>query len=184
MTLIRGRAVLLRPVEAADHPDILRWQNNPEVWWWMDYDRTFTLEDIAESEARAKEEGHPFLIVDPNGRSIGRIGLNQFRERDRICSLYVFIGEPDGWGRHLGRDAILALLGWAFETFALHLVELWGLSENQRAIRAYRACGFAIDATLRERSFKSDGKFHDRTVMSVTREAYEGARKRFDTGIA
>ena len=65
--------------------------------------------------------------------------------RDRICSLYVFIGEHDDWGHSFGRDAILAILGWGFETFDLHMVELWGLSENERAIRTYRACGFISD---------------------------------------
>lgn len=184
MTVIRGHRVLLRPVEGSDHPRILRWQNDPEVWWWMDYERTLTLEDIVESETRATQEGHPFIIAEAGGRAIGRIGLNQFRERDRICSLYVFIGEHDEWGHSFGRDAILAILGWGFETFDLHMVELWGLSENERAIRTYRACGFVVDGTLRERSFKTDGAFHDRTVMSVSREEYAAARERFDRGAA
>ena len=51
--VLRGTEVVLRPVEETDHPLIMAWQNDPEVWWWMDYDRTFTLEDIHESEARA-----------------------------------------------------------------------------------------------------------------------------------
>jgi len=28
------------------------------------------------------------------GRSVGRIGLNRMRRRDRICSMYLFIGDP------------------------------------------------------------------------------------------
>ncbi|MGZ5353312.1 MAG: GNAT family N-acetyltransferase [Actinomycetota bacterium] len=68
--VLRGREVVLRPVEERDHPSILAWQNDPEVWW-MDYDRTFTLEDIHESEARATVEGHPFLIEESGGRPIG-----------------------------------------------------------------------------------------------------------------
>ena len=68
--------------------------------------------------------------------------------------------------------------------FDLHMVELWGLSENERAIRTYRACGFIVDGTLRERSFKTDGAFHDRTVMSVSRAEYAAARERFDRGAA
>ncbi len=184
MTVIRGHRVLLRPVEESDYPHILRWQNDPEVWWWMDYERTLTPSDVVESETRATQEGHPFIIAEAGGRAIGRIGLNQFRERDRICSLYVFIGEHDDRGHSFGRDAILAILGWGFETFDLHMVELWGLSENERAIRTYRACGFIVDGTLRERSFKTDGAFHDRTVMSVSRAEYAAARERFDRGAA
>ena len=170
--VLRGNEVVLRPVEEADHPLILRWQNDPEVWWWMDYDRSFTLEDIRESEALAKTEGHPFLIEAPGPRPIGRIGLNQFSERDRTCSLYVFIGEHDAWGRGLGGDAIATLLRWGFDAFSLHLVQLWGLSTNVRAMRAYARLGFVVDATLRERSLKSDGRRYDHTVLSITRDEF------------
>jgi RimJ/RimL family protein N-acetyltransferase len=163
----------LRPVDEADHPAILRWQSDPEVWWWMDYDRTFTLEDVHESEARAKTEGHPFLIEAPGARPIGRIGLNQFSARDETCSLYVFIGERDAWGKGYGGDAIVTVLGWGFEAFGLYLVQLWGLSANVRAMRAYERLGFVLDGTLRERSRKSDGRRYDRTIMSITRDEYE-----------
>jgi len=134
----------------------------------MDYERPFTIADVAASERRAKEEGHPYLI-EVNGRPIGRIGLNQFRKRDRICSLYVFIGERDVWGKGYGTDAMMALLAHGFSRYELARVELWSLADNERAIRAYRHCGFEIDARLPERSFK-DGRFHDRIVMSVSRQ--------------
>ena len=97
--------VLLRPVEEHDHPLILAWQNDPEDWWvdddwWMDDERTFTLEDVRESEARAKVERPPVPRSSCTaGRPVGRIGLDRFRERDQVCSLYVFIGEHGAWGR-------------------------------------------------------------------------------------
>lgn len=182
MTEIRGPRVLLRPTREDDLPSILRWQNDPDVAWRMDYDHPFTLEEIAASEARARQEGHPF-VVEVDGRPIGRVGLNAFRERDRICALYAFLGEADVAGRHLGREAILVLLGWGFATFDLHLVELWGLAENARALHTYAACGFVREATLRDRSRWSDGTFHDRAVMSVTRAEYEAARAAFDASL-
>lgn len=183
MTEVRGPRVLLRPTREDDLPSILRWQNDPDVAWRMDYDHPFTLEEIAASEARARQEGHPF-VVEVDGRPIGRVGLNAFRERDRICALYAFLGEADVAGRHLGREAILVLLGWGFATFDLHLVELWGLAENARALHTYAACGFVREATLRDRSRWVDGTFHDRVVMSVTRDEYAVAREAFDAARA
>jgi RimJ/RimL family protein N-acetyltransferase len=171
--MIRGERVSLRPVEPRDHPLIAAWQNQPEVWWWMDYDRPFSLADIADSEKRASEEGRPF-VIEVDGRPIGRIGLNAFRPRDRICALYVFIGEPSAWGRGLGRDAVRTLVAFAFDRFDLERIELWSLASNDRAIRAYRACGFEVDATLERRSFRS-GDWVDRVVMSVTRDAFARA---------
>jgi RimJ/RimL family protein N-acetyltransferase len=168
VTTLSGERVPLHPIRPEDHPDILRWQNDPEVAWWMDYERTFTLEDIHESEENARREGHPFLIEMADERGIGRIGLNGFSERDRTCSLYVFIGERDVWSMGYGSDAMRLLLAWGFETFDLYLAQLWSLATNARAIRAYEKVGFRIDGVLRERSLKSDGKRYDRTYMSIT----------------
>lgn len=174
--MIHGERVVLRAVEEADHRTIQAWQNHPEVWYWMDYERLFSLEDIAESEARAREEGIP-LIIEVDGRAIGRIGLNGFRTRDRICSLYVYVGDLDAIGDGFGPDAIRALLAYAFERFDLARVELWSLAANERAIRSYERSGFQIDATLPARSFK-DGEWHDRVIMSVTRGAFKALQRK------
>lgn len=175
--VLSGKQVVLRPVEEADHPLILAWQNDPEVWWWMDYDRTFTLEDVHQSEALAKAEGHPFLIEVPGHRPIGRIGLNQFSERDETCSLYVFIGDHGAWDKGYGGDAITTVLAWGFQALGLHLVQLWGLSTNVRAMKAYRRLGFRVDGELRERSRKSDGKRYDRTTLSITRSEFDALHR-------
>ena len=172
--MIDGERVTLRPVEESDYPLIHVWQNDPEVWYWMDYEQPFSLEDIADGEQRARTEGHPF-IIEAEGRPIGRIGLNQFRRRDRICSLYVFIGDRATEGKGYGRESITTLLAYAFGNLDLHQVELWALATNERAIKAYERCGFKRDATLPERSYK-DGEFVDRVVMSVTREEFEKLR--------
>jgi RimJ/RimL family protein N-acetyltransferase len=175
--MIEGKRVVLRPVEEEDFPLILRWQNHPEVWWYMDYERLFALGDIRENEERARSEGYPFVIA-VNGRPIGRIGLNGFRRRDRICSLYLYIGEPAFWGKGYARDAVMTLLRHGFDRFDLHQVELWTLAPNDRVIRVYERCGFQREATLRDRSFK-DGTFVDRVVMSVTREEFAEAQLKY-----
>jgi RimJ/RimL family protein N-acetyltransferase len=175
--MIAGKRVVLRPIEEEDLPLIVRWQNHPEVWWYMDYERPFTLEDVREDEARSRSEGYPFVIT-VEGRPIGRIGLNRFRRRDRICALYLYIGEPAFWGRGYARDALMALVAHAFDRFDLHQVELWTLASNSRVINVYERCGFQREATLRDRSFKG-GRFVDHVVMSVTREDFTDAHQKY-----
>jgi RimJ/RimL family protein N-acetyltransferase len=144
--------------------------NHPEVWRYMDYERPVSLADAAEDLERSRREGQPFTIW-VGDRPIGRIGLNGFRRRDRICSLYLYLGEPEFWGQGLARDAVMALLQFAFDRLDLHHVELWTLADNDRAIRMYERCGFEREAVLPERSYK-EGQFVDRVVMRVTRERF------------
>lgn len=176
--MISGRRVTLRPVEERDYPLIHAWQNDPDVWWRMDYERPFSLQEIADDAESSRKEGYPF-VIEAEGRPIGRIGLNQFRARDRICSLYLFVGDRGAWGKGYGKESVATLLAYAFERWDLHQVELWSLAVNEPAIRVYEACGFVPDARLRARSFK-DGAWVDRIVMSVRREEFERARERLE----
>ena len=168
---------MLRPVEERDLPLIQRWMNHPEVWRNMEYERPFSLVDVQEDIERSREEGHPFTI-HVGERPIGRIGLNRFRDRDRICAFYMFIGEPTFWGQGYARDAAMALLEYAFDRWDLHQVELLALGDNDRALGVYRACGFVEEARLRQRSFKG-GEWVDHVVLSVNRQEFADARKRW-----
>jgi len=173
--MIEGRKVGLRPVEESDYPLIHTWMNHPEVWRYMDYELPVSLADVKEDAERSRKEGQPFTIV-VGERPIGRIGLNQFRRRDRICSLYMFVGEPGFWGQGYARDAVMTLLAYAFARLDLNQVELWTLGDNVRALSMYAKCGFVEEARLRERSFKQ-GRWVDRVVMSLNREEFERIRE-------
>jgi RimJ/RimL family protein N-acetyltransferase len=177
--MIEGRRVTLRRVEPADYPHILRWQNDPMVFRWMDYSRPFSLRDIEESEARATEEGHPF-IIEVDGKPVGRIGLNNFRPRDRMASLYVFVGDREVWGKGYGHDALTTLLRYGFDMLNLRQIELWTLADNDRAISMYKRLGFVEEARLRDRSW-IEGNYVDHLVMSINAEEF--GRIRGDDGV-
>lgn len=171
MSFVHGRKVILRPVEDSDLELFYRWMNDPEIAWWMDYDRPYSRRDIAEDIECAHREGIPFTIVYKEV-PIGRIGLNRFRQRDQIASAYMFIGEREYRGKGLGSDAMLALLNFAFRFKGLRMVDLWCLAENDAAKRMYKSVGFREEATLRDRSWKYD-RWMGHTWMSITREEFE-----------
>jgi len=177
--MLKGRRVSLRRVEPADYAHILRWQNDPEVFRWMDYVKPFSSADIAASEERAVTEGYPF-VIEADGKPVGRVGLNNIRPRDRMASLYIFVGDREVWGRGYGRDALMALLTYAFDALNMRQVELWTLADNERAIHMYKGCGFVEDGRLRDRSW-IEGHYVDHLVLSINAEEF--ARSRSEYGI-
>jgi hypothetical protein len=58
------------------------------------------------------------------------------------------------------------MLDHAFGTLALHRVALFVFEFNERAVRAYRKCGFVIEGRARE-SIWRDGRWWDELAMSV-----------------
>jgi arylsulfatase A-like enzyme len=58
------------------------------------------------------------------------------------------------------------MLDHAFETLGLHRIALTVFEFNERAIRAYRRCGFVVEGRARE-SIWRDGRWWDELAMSV-----------------
>lgn len=116
---------------------------------------------------------HGFGILDESGALIGSIELYDLRpvppSLARFATLGVMIGERRLWGQGYGRDAVRALLLWAFSLRQppLDRVRLTTFSHNRRAQRSFLACGF------REVGRSVEG---DRTDvhMEISREEWLG----------
>jgi RimJ/RimL family protein N-acetyltransferase len=93
-------------------------------------------------------ERHGFGILDESGGLIGSIELYDLRpvapSTARFATLGVMIGERRLWGQGYGRDAVRALLLWAFglRQPPLDRVRLTTFSHNRRAQRSFAASGF------------------------------------------
>ncbi|WP_425147714.1 GNAT family N-acetyltransferase [Deinococcus sp.] len=91
---------------------------------------------------------HGFGVLDEQRQLIGSIELYDLHPpppaEARIATLGVMIGERALWGQGYGRDAVRALLSWAFgaRTPPLARIRLTTFSHNRRAQRSFLASGF------------------------------------------
>ena len=121
------------------------WQNDPEVWWLMDYEGPFSLADIAESEERARKEGHPY-VIEVDGTPVGPDRPQRVpASRPDLLAL-----RPDrravGVGPRHGTDAEgLALVDEAFD--AVRPPSRGALVHGRQRARdhVYEKCGFVVD---------------------------------------
>ncbi|MCI0393920.1 MAG: GNAT family N-acetyltransferase [Chloroflexi bacterium] len=177
--MLKGQKVLLRATKREDMLRQWEFENDPEMWFWDGgTPRPASLEQLlADFDQNAGKGGGSNVsddsalsfAIEADGKYIGHCGLHHFDEVGRSCELSVEIGDKAYWGQGYGRDVVQLLLDYAFRHRNMNRVWLKTHSENERAIRCYRACGFVEEARLRQHIW-IDGRYVDRVIMGLLRE--------------
>lgn len=160
---IRGRQVVLRPLEPADAATLAAILATPEVArWWTGYD-----------QARVEAE---FLVDEPNvtvygielaGTLVGLLQVTEEPEPDfRHASIDLFL-DPSAQGRGLGPDAIRAIARHLIRIEGHHRLTIDPAADNEQAIRAYAKVGFRPVGRLREYQHFPDGTWRDGLLMDL-----------------
>jgi RimJ/RimL family protein N-acetyltransferase len=127
--------------------------------------------DFDRQAAQGGRDGSMFAIA-VDDLVIGQCALFDINTTSRTAQLGITIGDKSYWGRGLGREAVGLLLDYAFSYHNYRRVWLWVHGDNERAIRAYRACGFVEEGCLREHMF-SKGRYVDAVYMGILRNEWE-----------
>lgn len=167
-----GDRVRLRPFTEADVPARRRHGWHREIERGYGSERPSGPMTAEEGEAwladlRAREAaGATCWAVEADGELAGAVFLSTVREQGRKAHLAVGLYAPELLGRGIGSEAVRVVLRHAFGTLRMHRVDLKVLAENERAVAAYRTCGFVEEGRERESCFV-DGAWHDDLVMGV-----------------
>jgi N-acetyltransferase len=167
--LLRGEQVSLRPMTMADLPHLVRWGSQPEFRWqqWGIQPGLF-----AEGDARAwiehmSEEGKAGCwVIEHHGRPIGFANFRDVHPKGRSCEIGIGIGEPDQWGKHLGREALALEVAYLQEQLGIHRIGLSVVSHNDRAIWMYKSLGFVVEGIERDGIGRED-RFLDDVKMAL-----------------
>jgi RimJ/RimL family protein N-acetyltransferase len=176
--MLKGEKVILRSINRADLPRLCEFNNDLEVELAGGGDPPIPqslarLEAEFEQEAAKGGRDGARFAIEANEKIIGQCALFNFNETARTCELGIAIGDKDYWGHGYGRDAIRLLLDYAFRYRNIRRVWLSVQGNNERAIRAYQACGFVEEGRLRVHVW-SDGRYVDLVYMGLLREEWQG----------
>jgi RimJ/RimL family protein N-acetyltransferase len=177
--MLRGEKVLLRALKREDLQRRTEFDNDPnfhllihdEPWEPLSLERA---EEQFEAGLGGDERNGPQFAIEADGKYIGHCLLYQFDHTAHTCMLGIGIGDADYQGRGFGRDALRLLLEYAFRLRNLHKVSLTVSGDNERAIRAYRACGFVEEGRLRQHVWGSGG-YLDLVCMGLLCSEWETA---------
>lgn len=168
--LLDGRLVTLRRHVPENVGAFRRWYADPEIARLARYQQTPMRPDEIERFFAARVVGPEALALAIHERSTGRlVGTCAFSQLDgeNGSALYhITLGERDAWGHGYGTEATRLMVDHSFGVLGLHRIALFVFEFNERAIRAYRRCGFTIEGRSRE-SIWRDGRWWDELAMSI-----------------
>ena len=173
-----GEKVYLSPRDVNDAAKYLEWLCDYETAKFLNYNsRVLTLDEERQKLANPKEHSVNLSIIDKeNDELIGSIGLGKIEYTHGTAELGIFIGEKDYRSHGYGSEAIKLLLGFAFDELNLNNVMLKVLSFNERAIKAYKKCGFKKFGVW-EKSHYVGGEYCDIIFMNVLKEDFKKQKK-------
>ncbi len=167
---IEGDLVILRRHLPGNVSAFRRWYADPEVARLARYQDAPMREDEITRYFQVRALGPDSMTMAIHERAtdrlIGTCAFSQLDGDNGSAMYHITIGEKDVWGHGFGTEATRLMLGHAFGTLGLHRIALAVFEFNERAIRAYTACGFVIEGRARE-SIWRDGRWWDELSMSV-----------------
>ena len=175
--MIQGKLVRLRSISRADLPRQLEFNNDLEVELagGGDPPTPQSLERLlAEYDQQVAKGGRdgPSFGIEADGQFIGQCALFNFDSVARTSEIGITIGDKKYLSRGFGREAIQLLVEYGFVHRNLRKIWLHVHAQNERAQRAYSACGFNEEGRLRDHVW-SNGRYDDLLVMGLMADKWK-----------
>ena len=172
--MLKGQLVTLRTVERTDLPRMHEIKQNvdlvmPAYGDWSPiplaaYEKFF--------DKHMEDDNPSYFVIEADGKVVGEIFLHHTHQRSGTTQFGIGIYDPDYVGKGYGRDALNVFLRWTFRIQGFRRVSLTVGATNERAIRAYKACGFVEEGRFRQEVFY-DGKYEDVLAMGLLHSEWE-----------
>ncbi len=105
------------------------------------------------------------IVRQGGGPLLGSCGLFNRDMRWHRCTLGYELARG-AWHQGYMREALVAVLGWAFRTQGIHRIDALIHPDNAASLRLAQYLGFRIEGRLREAAFWGD-RFHDMELLGL-----------------
>ena len=180
---LHGQVVTLRPIVAADHEELRRALDFPQVWAHLPTPNPPDAEVMGELVDSLRRRGFQPWVLRLSApfetgvrRAARRVRSSAGRRTSRSlpADARLEIGNtaytPAVWGTAVNAEAKLLLLGYAFEGLSMGRVQLKTDIRNVRSQRAIAGLGATYEGTLRRYQRRADGTVRDTVLFSITAE--------------
>ncbi len=173
MPTLAGERVTLRPWTGEDDPSLAEWANDP-TFARLQWGSEEALPHWTVETARAFAERFPppeaaLFAIEHAGRVIGFANFRRLNEHHSNADVGIALGDRSLWGHGLGSEAVRLLARHLLDVRGLHRLRLHVVASNDRAIAAYKRCGFQVEGVERDGVRASEARWVDMAVMGLVR---------------
>ncbi len=175
--MIRGKNVLIRPMEDEDQQFVSELNLDPavrsNVVGW-DFPQSLRHQQAWFRGSSSDESTHRWIVTDTGGLPLGLTGLWGIDWHDRNALTALKLGGPHASrGRGIGRDAIKAVMAFAFYDVGLHRLHSTVIAGNSASTGAYvDHCGWQIEGVLRHQVWRHGG-YCDLLAIGVLKDEFD-----------
>jgi len=177
--MLKGKLVLLRPVQKSDITYFLKWFNDPEIIQYQGMYLPMTemaeqkyIEDLGTSRDRIDALFVIEATASAKSKPIGDIGLHRIHPKDHNATLGITIGDKEYWSKGFGTEAAQLIIKYGFEQLNLHRISSSVFSFNEHSIKMHQKIGFSLEGRRREVFFKN-GDYCDEVMFGLLREDWK-----------
>ncbi|GHO43824.1 GNAT family N-acetyltransferase [Ktedonospora formicarum] len=172
--MLRGNAVILRPVRREDLETLENWEHDPYV---VGEFNSFGLrghggwERIFAENGLLSDQLGRLVVTTLDGVLIGRVSFHPVRNGPGEGSKAYMIGiglHPDHQGKGYGVEAQRLLTDYLFATYSIMRVQTITDITNRPEQRALEKAGFTREGVIRKAQWRN-GDWHDQVLFSRLR---------------
>jgi len=175
--MIKGKKVILRPLNSNDIVKIFQWHNSmnlKNLAMMHPFPIPIELErEHFERQLKNIDNKTVLFGIDDieNKEFVGFTKIYNINWIHRTAYFGIVIGHENSQGKGLGKETTELILEYAFNNLQLLKILLEVVTFNEKAINLYKKIGFETEGLLKRQVY-IDGSYHDVVVMSIFKENF------------
>jgi len=149
--MLKGRNIVLRPLENSDFDFLKRIENNTDNWQFGSEKKEYSDKELSDYITNAKTDIKTAkqyrFVIDLNSSPIGFIDLFDYTANS--AGVGVIITESYR-NKGFAKDALKLLANYAFKLLKLQKLHCSIIKDNLESIKLFTSCGFALERQEKE----------------------------------
>ncbi|MGE6536587.1 GNAT family N-acetyltransferase [Bacillus luti] len=177
--ILKGKKVTIRTIEESDIKtlwNLVFKEENPEWKKWDAPYFPFSMQEYPsykeKMQVRLQEEPLSNLIIEHNGRMIGKVVFYWEHKPTRWLEMGIVIYDPAYWNGGYGTEALTLYRDLLFENMEIGRVGLTTWSGNERMMKVAERIGMRLEGRMRNCRYYN-GTYYDSIRMGMIREEWE-----------